>query len=156
MAKPPFIWEAHEYFFEEKTSDWYWAVGIISVSAAVLAFLFDSFLFGLLILVGAFALALLASKPPRFVRFEVNKSGVLIDRELHPYGTLHSFWVEDNKHLEFQSKLFLKSKKLMMPVITIPMEGVDPEDIRDFLLDHVLEEHHYENVAQKIMEYLGF
>jgi hypothetical protein len=55
-----------------------------------------------------------------------------------------------------QSKLLIKSQRVMVPLIVIPLEGVDPEEIRDFLLDHLLEEHHLEPLGQKIMERLGF
>jgi hypothetical protein len=156
MAKPQFIWEAHEYVFQEKTSDWYWVVGIVSVSAAVLCFIFGNMLFGLIIFMGGFILSIFAARRPKLVRYELNKSGVLVDKRLYPYGTLESFWVEDNRHLEMESKLMFKSQRLVVPLIVIPLDGLDPEDVRDFLLDHLLEEHHEEPLSQKIMENLGF
>lgn len=156
MARTQFVWEAHEYIFQEKSSDWYWAVGIISASAAVISIIFGNILFALLIALAGFALALFAAKEPAFVRFELNKTGVIVGKILYPYGTLESFWVEDNQHHEFQSKLFIKSQKMAMPLIVIPLENVDPGEIRDFLLDHLLEEHNHEGVGQKLLEYLGF
>lgn len=156
MGKDPFIWKAHEYYFQEKTSDWYWAVGIIGFSIAVIAIIFGNILFSLLIIVSTLALSLFASKEPRLLRFEINKSGVIIDKTLFPFGTLESFWVEDNKHLGRPSQLFLKSQRVMVPIIAIPLEGTDPEDIRDFLLDHLLESHHVEPLGQKLLEYFGF
>ena len=129
MAKPPFIWEAHEYTFQEKSSDWYWAVGIVAISIAVISIIFGNVLLALLILLGSFSLSLFAAKHPVYVRFEINKTGVLIDRTLYPYGTLESFWVEDNRHLDLESKLFLKSQRLAMPIIAVPLEGADPEKL---------------------------
>ncbi len=156
MAHPPFIWEAHEYLFQEKSSDWYWAVGIISLSIGVLSMIFGNMLFGLIIIMGGFILSIFAARRPRLVRYELSKIGILIDKRLFPYGTLESFWVEDNRHLEFQSKLLFKSQRIMVPLMVIPLDGMNPEDIRDFLLDHLLEEHHIEPLGQKIMEGLGF
>lgn len=156
MAKGPFIWEAHEYVFQEKTSDWYWAVGIVVVSVAVLVIIFGNLLLALLILLSGFVLALFASKKPDLVRFEVSKKGIMIDKTLYPYGTLDSFWVEDNDHLGFHSKLLIKSQKVVMPLIVIPLEGTNPEEVRDFLLDHLLEEHHSESIGKHILERLGF
>ena len=72
MAKPPFIWEAHEYIFQEKTSDWYWAVGIIAVSLAVLLIIFGNVLFALVVLIGSFTLSIFAARRPDLVRFEIN------------------------------------------------------------------------------------
>ncbi len=73
MAKPPFIWETHEYMFQEKTSDWYWGVGIVILSIAVITIIFGNLMFALLILLGGFALTLFASKRPEVVRFEISK-----------------------------------------------------------------------------------
>lgn len=156
MGKDPFIWQAHEYYFQEKNSDWYWAVGIVGFSIAVIAAIFGNILFALLVLISTFALSMFASKEPRIIRFEINKSGIIIEKTLYPYATLESFWVEDNKHLNRPSQLFLKSQRTLVPLIAIPLEGVDPEDIRDFLLDHLLEDHHTEPLGQKILEYFGF
>ena len=156
MAKPPFIWEAHEYLFQEKTSDWYWAVGIVTISAAVLSIIFGNILFGLIILIGGFTLSVFAARKPGIVRYEIGKTGILIDKRFFPFGTLESFWVEDNRHVDMQSKLLIKSQRVIVPLIVIPLEGISPEDLRDFLLDHLLEEHHTEPLGQKIMEGLGF
>lgn len=156
MAKPPFIWDAHEYIFRQKTSDWYWVIGIITISVAVLSIIFGNLLFALIILLSGFSMSALSAKEPKLIHFELNKSGVLIDKQLFPFGTLESFWVEDNRHLGMQSKLLFKSQRLIVPLIAIPLEGVDPEEIRDFLLDHLLEDHHVEPLSHKIMEGLGF
>jgi len=156
MAKLPCIRPAPESFLREKTSDWYWAVGIITLCVAVISIIFGNVLFGLIVVIGGFILSIFAARRPDLVRFEINKSGILINRRLYPFGTLESFFVEDNIHHEMQSKLLVKSQHLMVPLIVIPLEGVDPKEIRDFLLDHLLEEHHQESLGQKIMEGLGF
>jgi hypothetical protein len=156
MAKDPFIWETNEYFFQEKTSDWYWSVGIIGVSIAILSAIFGNGLFALLLLLSTFALALFGSKKPNILRFEVSKKGIMIGNTLYPFGTLDSFWVEDNRHINRPSKLIIKSRKIIVPLIAIPLDDVNPEDVRDFLLDHLLEDHHIEPLGQKLLEYFGF
>lgn len=152
----PYIWETHEFLYQEKTSDWYWAVGIIAISAAVITIIFGNILFALFILIAAFSLALFAAKRPEVIRFEINNTGVLINKTLYPYTTLHSFWVEDNNHYEIQSKVIFKSKRLAMPLLVLPLEEIHPEEIRDFLFDHLPEEEHTEAFSQKVLEYLGF
>ncbi len=156
MAKGPFIWETEEYYFQEKTSDWYWAVGIVGVSISILAVIFSNALFALLVLFSTFALALYGSKRPSVVKFEVGKKGVMIANTLYPFGMLESFWVEDNRHIAKPSKLIIKSKKPIVPLIAIPLGEINPEDIRDFLMDHLLESHHPAPLGQAILEYFGF
>lgn len=154
--RPGIIWETHEYLYQEKTTDWYWGAGIITVSLAILSIVFGNALFAVVILVGGIALCLFGARLPNHLRFEVNHSGLMIDRTLYPYKTLESFWVEDNRHLGAHSKVLFKSKKLVTPLIVIPLEDVDPEHLRDFLLDHIPEVEHSEPFAQKLLEYFGF
>lgn len=157
MDHEPIIWETEEYFHRQKTSDWYWGVGIVAVSAAVISILYKNVLFALLLLIGAFSLVLAASKKPRIVRFEINNTGVIIDKTLYPFGTLDSFWVINNEHVAGDSKIMIKSRKMAVPMIIIPIiDEVSSEEIRNFLLGHLIEEEHQESLSQKILEVLGF
>jgi hypothetical protein len=50
-------WQAPEYIHTEKTGDWYWIVGIISVSIFLISAILGDIIFGLLVLVSTFALS---------------------------------------------------------------------------------------------------
>ena len=43
-----FEWEGTEYRFEDKSADWYWALGIIATAIAIAAVLFNNILLALL------------------------------------------------------------------------------------------------------------
>jgi len=147
-------WESHEYEYVEKNSDWFWALGIISVSIAITTIALGNILFAVLIIVGASTLAIVAAKKPDKLYYEVNQRGVVIDKKLFLYNSLDSFWVEDQT---VNPKLFLKSKKLIMPQIVITLSPeVDIDLLRDYLLDRVDEEEQHESLPTIIMEYLGF
>ena len=148
----PIRWSAPEYFFREKSADWFWALGIIAISLSVIAVLFHDVLFAIFILLGAGTLALYAFKEPRVVSFTVNDRGVLIDTILYPYATLQSFGIDDIG----APKLLLKSKKIAMPFIVIPLEEELVERVRDYLLDYLEEAEHHESFSHKLMESLGF
>lgn len=154
--RPAIVWETHEYVYQDKTSDWYWAAAIVSVSLAILAIFFNNILLALLIIVSGFTLCLFAARRPNHYRFEINHIGLLVDRTLYPYATLESFWVEDNRHLDTHSKVIMKSKRLATPLIVIPLDEIDPEHLRDFLLDHLPEAEHSEPLVQKLLERVGF
>ncbi len=157
MAKGPVVWEALEYDHHHKTADWYWAVGIIAVSIALISVILGNIIFAIVVLVSLFALIVGARRTPRIVRFELNKTGLLIDdTEFHPYTRLRSFWVENNTHHDGKSKLYFHSRKVTSQLIVIPIDEVDPEEVRDYLLDMLLEEEHGESKLQRFFEYLGF
>lgn len=153
MASPIIEWNAPEHHHVEKTSDWYWAVGIVAVTAALVAFIFGNIIFGILIVVGTCALMLHASKYPATVHCEINDRGIAVDETLYPFLSLDSFWINLD---EPQPKITLKSRKSFMPYITIHIDEVNPEDIREILLDYIAETEHHESFAQKLLERLGF
>lgn len=146
-------WKAPEHFHTEKNNDWYWAVAIITITLASLAFIFKNFMFGIFIIIGAFALMIQASKKPRIINYEINDRGIIIDGVLYPFLSLESFWIDSN---EQPSKIIIKSHKLFMPYITINIEEVDPEKVREILLNYIAETEHVEPISQKIMERFGF
>ena len=148
-------WNAFEYEHKEKNQDWFWALGIIAVSVAGVSLMLDNILFGILILVGSFSLALFANRHPDLIQFEINKRGVVIGDTLYPYNTLDSFWIEDTSKTSIP-KIIIKSKKVLMPYIIIPFEDVYSAQIHNYLSRHMKEEEHEEPLSQKILEYFGF
>jgi len=92
-------WDAHEYEHKERTSDWYWAVGIVGVSGAVASIIFGNLIFGFLLLLCVFSLSLYINRPPDTTKVVINEVGVLRGDTFYPYSTLHSFWIdEDHPH----------------------------------------------------------
>ncbi len=151
--QPLISWDAPEHIHIEKDNDWYWSVGIITITAAVLAFILNNVIFGILILVSAFALIVHASKKPKIVHCEINDRGVIINNILYPFLTLDSFWIDPE---EQNPKVMIKSHKTFMPYIIIPIEEVDPEQVRDILLNYISETEHSESLFQKLLERFGF
>ena len=150
-------WEAFEHIYQEKTADWFWAVGIIVIGITVTAILLGNLLFAVLILISGFALVISAVKKPDLVRFGITERGITIEDTLYPYTTLESFWIEEPEAGIGPAKLLIKSEKLFMPHIVIPLtDEIDTEILRDLLLEVMKEEEHHEPAAQKLMEYLGF
>lgn len=147
-------WNAPSHFYIQKSSDWYWSVGIITLALAAVAFIFGEIITGILILVAAGALVLHASHPAHELYCEINDRGVILDKVLYPFLTLDSFWVP---HDEFPAKLILKSSKTFMPLIVIYMtDDVDPEQVREILLQYISETEHREPLLKHVLESLGF
>lgn len=147
-------WTAYEHEHTEKGSDWYWALGIVALSAAIVAVLFQNFFFAILILVGSFTLALLAAKPARELTFSLTARGVLINQALYPYETLVAFWIQDRD--SDNPTLIIDVQRFMTPHIITPIAIEDIETIREFLLTHLPEEELREPFGQRFLERFGF
>ena len=147
-------WQAPEYHHYQRSTDWFWAVGIITLCISILAFIFDNALFGILILLSAGILVFYVLRAPEDVDYEINKKGVVIGKELHPYLTIEAFWLETDNNIE--SKIILKSKRSFLPYITIPIHKDNADEIASVLRNSLEEKELSEPVAHKVMEYLGF
>ena len=150
-----FRFKALEYHYRHKASDWYWAVGIVTIAAATTAIIFNNILFGILIILGGFSLIIHAARPPRERDIEIGEAGITINEYRFSYSNLESFWLEHN---EFP-RLLIKTNRTLMPHIVIPVSHLDESEraeIREFLRTKLLELEQHEPVFEMIMEYIGF
>ncbi len=147
-------WDAHEYEHKERSSDWFWAVGILSISIAVASVIFGNIIFGIFILTAVFALALFINHPPSTLHVLINERGITKGRIHYPYSTLQSFWI-DAEHSH--PKIMLTSEKLFMPLIIVPLSSdVDLNELHDTLTKFLDEKYHSLPLVEKLIEFLGF
>jgi len=157
MAENPrvhFSWEAFEFVDQKRGRDWFWALGIIALSSASAAIIVGNLLFAVLIIIGAIVIGLIASQTPEKSLFEINNRGIRVNSKLFPFQTLKSFWVYDEP--EQEPVLIIESEKVLMPLICIPLEGPNPEDVRECLLSRLDEEEHQPPLSEKILQFFGF
>lgn len=150
---PTLRWSAYEHEHVPRGSDWFWALGIVAVSAALVAILFHDILFAIIILVGAGILAMLANIPPDLVEFEISDRGIRVGDTMHRFEEVISFWVED--HGVESPLLLIDTTKFMAPNLIIPIEHIDHRAVRAFLRERVEEVPMKEPFAHKILEFFG-
>ena len=147
----PLTWTAEEHQHLERGSDWYWALGIIAVSSAATAVLFNNILFALLIIIAAGMLGALASRPPALADFTLGERGLLVNDTLYPYEEMFAFWVSDNEN----PTLLIDTPRWMTPDLVIPLSDADPEAVREFLRPRVPEIELHESFVYNMMEFFG-
>ncbi|MEK7133799.1 MAG: hypothetical protein AAB804_01880 [Patescibacteria group bacterium] len=146
-------WSAYEHEHIPRGSDWFWALGIVAVSVALTSVLFHDILFGLLILIAATVLGMLAKVPPNLVQFEVSDRGIRVGGTLHRFEEIISFWVEEENGAH--PTLLVDTTKIMAPNLVIPLENIDPHAVRTYLREHANEVPMKEPIAHKILEFFG-
>lgn len=160
MSKLPIIWEEYHYVHFEKSADWKWSVGIVSVTIALVAFMIASITFGFLILISTAVLLIHALQPPKLLRFEINRGGIQVDQERWPFPELHAFYVEDNREFHTHSRILFRTEHTLNSIIVLPLplnsDQDDLHDIRTELLKHMPEEKLTESLFQRMLEYFGF
>lgn len=146
-------WTTLEYHHPERTSDWFWGVGLVTVAGAGAAFYFNNILFAVLILLSAVTLIIFALRHPREIEVELSEKGVRIEKTLYPYSSLESFWIDEEIE---PARLLIKPESLFAPLVAVMIEEVDLDELEQFLVERIQMEELEEPFFQRIMEHLGF
>jgi hypothetical protein len=149
-----FSWQAPEYHHTVKTKDWYWTIGIISAALVITAVIFGNVLFGLVIAIGTFTLTMFASRKPDIISAEVSEKGIVVNKTLYPFSAIESFSIDESHH--HGPRLIIKSKKVIVPLIAVPLADIDLEDLHTFLSTHLKDEVFEQGLMQTIFDRLGF
>lgn len=154
MATEIISWEGFEHQHIERTRDWYLALGVIAVSCALTAVLFENILFALLICIAALTIGVVASLPPRQAHFVFTDEALTIDGDTYPIKDMRAFWIKEDA----SPTLFIDTPRMFAPdvVITLP-EHIDTQIIRTLLKTHQVEEREMsESFAYRVFEFFGF
>ena len=146
-------WQSPQHIHTEKTNDWYWIVGIITVTIALIAIILNNVIFAILILVSSFTLSLLAKHEPEIVTNEIGPKGVKKGSMFYPYENLESFWVEAG---DGYPRIIFKQKQKLSQYLTILIEREDAENMATLLSEHMAEEKMSESIFEKLLIYFGF
>lgn len=152
-------WVAPEYEHREHSADWYWALGIISISLAVAFVIVGNTLLSIIIIVGMGTLLAYAKHPPRNIECCLSKRGVTANEKLYPWETLESFWILEGIHdtkYPHGPKILLTSKKPLMPHIVIPLSDTVINEVHQSLAHMLPEEPQTEPLPARLMRRIGF
>jgi len=144
-------WTTAEHHHLERGSDWYWALGIIAISSAATAILFNNILFALLIVLAAGTLGVIASRPPMTVDFELSEKGLSVNDTFYPYEEMFAFWVTEDD----EPTLLIDTPRFMTPDLAVPLGDVHPEAVREFMRLRVPEVELRESFVFKVTEFFG-
>lgn len=150
-------WVAPEFDYQEKDKTlWLFAIGgsatLISIFF-ILLFKRGAYTSVLVTIAGAVALLLLAFRKPRRVSCGIAPGGIFAGTKFFPFETLESFWIF--YHPPAIKELSLRSKKLLMPHIIIPLGEQDPSEVRTKLVQLLHEEEQHLTLLDVVAKRLG-
>src|SRR3989339_113120 len=146
-------WFALEYEEKERSTDWYWALGVIVITSSIASIIYNNYFFAALLLISGILLGFFAIKKPDIISYELNTDGLKIRNQLYPYKNIKSFYVQSGE----KPILFIRSERVFMPVIEIPIENNLTSSIHSIMISkNVVEEEMKEHPSLKIMNSLGF
>ena len=142
-------WKAREHEHRAHDANWFWTVGVVALGFSIVAAMFGNALLGVLIIIATIALFLQAVKKPSLVTFTLDDAGVMVGRTRYRYEDLDSFALTEQS-------ILIKSKRALMPFLTIPLPAAHRDAAYDVLAAYLPERAHVEPAADTIMEKLGF
>jgi len=151
--QPLMNWSAPEYRKKERGVDWYWSWGIISLSVIVVALFLHNYAFAILIAVAVFALMTVIRKDSTIFEYKIGEKGIKAGKDFIAYESIECFWIKDG---EDEDLLLLKTNKFLSPMLSIILEDVDLNKLRDILLTKIKEKELEEPSSKRVMEFLGF
>jgi hypothetical protein len=132
FGEPLLQWEVDEYPQHERTRTWYLVAGIIGVALIVYAIATANFLFAVIILMIGVIMLLSTFKIPDRIDVMITTAGVIVDDMFYDYKTLRDFSiVYDPPQV---SLLYLDFHTSWHPMIAVPLEDHNPNEIREVLL----------------------
>lgn len=153
MARPPlYEWYGKQYESGEKSTDWYWALGIIAVGAFVACIIFGNILLAILVVAAAGAVGIQATRRSPEHRFRLTKQGLEIDDKLFHYDTMLHFSVLEYMEKDIPPALSIKTRSVFTPHLLVPLTTVDPDEIYDFVSMHVAEGRHDQSVMDRLVD----
>ena len=141
-------WTAPEFIKYEKGKRWFILVGFIALAIIIIAILLKNFLWVVITILIILVVYIYASKEPRKIKFSISGKGIQIDQRIYRFENLKSFWIFYEP--PGIKELSLRSKKMLMPYIKIPLDKQNPAEIRKFLLKFLPERKHRESTIDEL------
>jgi hypothetical protein len=145
-------WSAYEYEEKARGTDWFWALGVIIVAGSITSIIYGNYFFAILLILGGLSLGMFAVKKPEMINYELGVKGLQIKNQLYPYEKIKSFFVST----EGNPTLFIKSERAFMPMISMPLDNISPQEVREIMLfKNIPEEEMRAHFSEKVMDSLG-
>lgn len=138
-----FSTEEHTHY--HRGNDFYWGLGFIAITAAVLAFIFKDGLFGVLILIGSAMYGYSSWKKPRSIDVVITDKDITIGDDLYLIKNIESFHVVDLKR---EKELVLCVRRNYEPIVSVCVPDEIAMSVRDVLNSMIVND-------DKLMPHLG-
>ena len=148
-------WRGFEHRHIEHSTDWYWALGIVTLSTALISLLFSNVLFALLIVIAGTTVGIAASRPLEESGISLTTRELIVRHEKYPLSEVRAFWIEEGDGNS--PRLFIDTPRVFAPDVIVPIPETLIDQVRNRFIDADIPEIPMEDpLPHRILEYLGF
>ncbi len=135
-GKPVFAWEAPEFIRYKKTKTWFLIMFLIGITLGTVFGLQHQWSSVAVVVVALIAFTTLSNAKPRKLKCALYQEGIVIEDKVYGFNQFKSFWMEPSDIPK--AKLQLLGR--FAGQVSLPIVGIDPEQVRLFLGKHLPEE----------------
>ncbi len=151
--KEEMVWSVTTHEHHERSTDWYWALGVMALTGVVLSVFLGNLLFAIVIVLGAGSIGFLAARGPREHLFKIDERGITIDGSRYPYTSIDTFWVE---HDTDYPHLFMTLRGVLTQHFSLVLDSeAQGIAVREHLKKHVTEEEQGPHLGEHLAEIFG-
>ena len=133
-------WEIDEYPHHERSRTWYVIAGTLSLMFIIYAITTANFLFALIILMTDIIFVLMAFKKPDRLAVVLTNTGMLVGDAYYAYSGMKDFsLLYEPPHIK---TLYIDFYSPWRPMLSVPIEEMDPNNLREILLNFCEENLH--------------
>jgi hypothetical protein len=132
IGEPLLEWEVDEYPRHERSRMWYIIATLCGVALIVYAIATANFLFAVILLMVGVIMLLSTFKEPDRVPMFITTTGVLIDDTYYDYDHVKNFSIIFDPPAT--KVLYLDFHSRWQPLLAVPLEDMDPNEVRAALL----------------------
>lgn len=142
--------DTHEHM--ERSNDWYWGLGLMTLVAAGISVFLGNALFALILLLGAGSLGVLVARGPREHEVKVTQKGLHLDGTLYRWSGVRSFWVEEGR----DPHLLITTQGVLHPQLVIPLLDQNrARNVREYVRKLAAEEEQEPHLGHHVAQMLG-
>ena len=150
-------WIVHTHEHKERTTDWYWALGLVALAGAAASIYFSNILLAFILAIGAATIGTLVARGPRTHWVRVDSRGISMDGTLYPYTSVHPFWVEEfRQEAGEDGRLLVSLNSYLYPQLVVPtLEPQRAANLRTYLKKYAHEEEQNPHLGEHLAEIVG-
>ena len=152
-------WEIKEPDLAPKTTEWFWALGILALALIVFSILLKNYLLIIIVALTIFIIYSSKNKKLELINFRLDNDGLYIEHKFYPYDSFESFWIFPARLNDYapsrsggeartdkEQELALRYKRHLAPLLIVPFHNNDESRIRKILNKYLPESEEQESL----------
>lgn len=145
-------WTSPEYIQKERSIDWFWTVGLVSILGAIGAIYFSNYMFAILILLSGGMMFLLSIHTPKEIEYSLFEDGMKAGDKTYRLKQLKYFDFRQDKD---SLKLIIQTDGKFMPFIISIIKENMREDLEKELSKVAERKEMEESFSVKFADMIG-